>query len=79
MRLFQSVEQLSSLAGPIHLAIGVFDGIHLGHQAVIKRAITAAADRGGTAVVLLFTRTRFECCARRKHRGFSPRFNIRLC
>jgi riboflavin kinase/FMN adenylyltransferase len=54
MKVLQSVEQLSSLAGPIHLAIGVFDGIHLGHQAVIKRAITAAGDAGGTSVVLTF-------------------------
>jgi riboflavin kinase / FMN adenylyltransferase len=54
MKLLQSVEQLSTLTGPIHLAIGVFDGIHLGHQAVIKRAITAAEKAGGTAVVLTF-------------------------
>jgi riboflavin kinase/FMN adenylyltransferase len=54
MKLLQSVEQLSSLTGPVHLAIGVFDGIHLGHQAVIRRSITAAADAGGTSVVLTF-------------------------
>jgi riboflavin kinase / FMN adenylyltransferase len=54
MKLLHSVEQLSSLRAPIHLAIGVFDGIHLGHQSVIKRAMTAAAKGGGTSVVLTF-------------------------
>jgi riboflavin kinase / FMN adenylyltransferase len=54
MKLLQSVEELSSLAGPVHLAIGVFDGIHLGHQAVIKRAIDAATESAGTSVVLTF-------------------------
>jgi len=54
MKLLESVEQLSSVAGPIHLAIGVFDGIHLGHQSVINRAIAAATKGGGTSVVLTF-------------------------
>jgi riboflavin kinase / FMN adenylyltransferase len=54
MKLLQSVEELSSVTGPIHLAIGVFDGIHLGHQSVINRAITAAARGGDTSVVLTF-------------------------
>jgi riboflavin kinase / FMN adenylyltransferase len=54
MKLLQSVEELSSVNGPIHLAIGVFDGIHLGHQSVINRAITAAARGGDTSVVLTF-------------------------
>jgi riboflavin kinase / FMN adenylyltransferase len=54
MKLLQSVEQLSSLTEPVHLAIGVFDGIHLGHQAVIKCAIDAAVKAGGTSVVLTF-------------------------
>jgi riboflavin kinase/FMN adenylyltransferase len=54
MKSLQSVEQLSSVPGPIHLAIGVFDGVHLGHQSVINRAIAAAAQAGGTSVVLTF-------------------------
>src|SRR5258708_15883216 len=54
MKLLQSVEELSSVTGPIHLAIGVFDGIHLGHQSVINRASVAAARGGGTSVVLTF-------------------------
>lgn len=55
MNFFTDIEQLASLKGEsIHLAIGVFDGIHLGHQKVIKQSISAAAQSGGTVVVVTF-------------------------
>ena len=36
------------------LTIGVFDGVHRGHQALISRAVSLAADRGLPSVVLTF-------------------------
>ncbi len=48
------LDALSTLSGPWHLAIGVFDGIHRGHQEVIRRATDAAARDGGQAAVLTF-------------------------
>jgi riboflavin kinase / FMN adenylyltransferase len=54
MQLLHSVEQLALVPAPVHLAIGVFDGVHLGHQAVINRAIAAAHSEGGSSVVLTF-------------------------
>ena len=36
------------------LALGNFDGVHLGHQAVIRAAITHAHDRGRPALVATF-------------------------
>jgi riboflavin kinase / FMN adenylyltransferase len=39
---------------PLHLAVGMFDGVHRGHQAVIGRAVEAARASGGTAGVLTF-------------------------
>lgn len=39
---------------PLHLAIGIFDGVHLGHQAVIEAAVHSARCDGGTAAVLTF-------------------------
>ena len=36
------------------LAIGVFDGVHLGHKAVIDRALADAAALGGAAAVVTF-------------------------
>jgi riboflavin kinase/FMN adenylyltransferase len=39
---------------PLHLAIGMFDGVHLGHQSVIEAAIHSARRSGGLAGVLTF-------------------------
>lgn len=39
---------------PIHLAIGVFDGVHLGHLAVIEPAVSTAKDNSGVSAVLTF-------------------------
>ena len=39
---------------PLHLALGVFDGVHAGHQAVIARAVRAARQGGGLAGLLTF-------------------------
>jgi len=38
----------------LHLAIGMFDGVHLGHQAVIDTALQLAHSTGGLAGVLTF-------------------------
>ncbi len=49
-----SIPALATLPGPLFLAIGVFDGVHLGHRAVIERAVADARKAGGTAVVVTF-------------------------
>lgn len=51
---FASLDQVRLPAGPVHLAIGMFDGVHRGHQAVVGAAIRAARDAGGRAGVLTF-------------------------
>lgn len=52
--LLHAIEELAGIPGPVHLAIGVFDGVHLGHQAVIGQAVRDAAADGGTPVVVTF-------------------------
>lgn len=54
MRVLRSIPELTQISGPLFLAIGVFDGVHLGHQAVISTAARHAADAGGAAVVVTF-------------------------
>lgn len=54
MRIHHAIAELATVPGPVFLAIGVFDGVHLGHQAVIRRALEDAAKAGGTAVVVTF-------------------------
>ena len=56
MKILHSIDELASLKGPIVLAAGTFDGLHLGHQALIRRAMDEAAACGGTAVVMTFDR-----------------------
>ncbi len=48
------LEDLPALDAPLHLALGVFDGVHTGHQEVIRRAVDAARREGGLAGVLTF-------------------------
>ena len=40
--------------GPLHVAIGVFDGVHLGHQMLVRRLVGGARAAGATAVVATF-------------------------
>lgn len=49
-----SISELSQLSGPVALAIGVFDGLHLGHQEVIRAAQEHAAQHHGHAIVMSF-------------------------
>lgn len=48
------LDELAALGEPLHLALGVFDGVHIGHQAVIERAVRAAKEQGGLAGLLTF-------------------------
>jgi riboflavin kinase/FMN adenylyltransferase len=52
--VLHAIGELAGVRGPVVLAIGVFDGVHLGHQAVIQRAQEVARASRGSAVVLTF-------------------------
>jgi len=54
MRVLHEISGLASINGPLVLAIGVFDGLHLGHRAVLESARAAAAEIAGEAVVVTF-------------------------
>ena len=54
MQVLRSISELGGLSGPLFLAIGVFDGVHLGHQAVISTSARHAKEAGGTPVVVTF-------------------------
>jgi riboflavin kinase / FMN adenylyltransferase len=53
-RRFESLSTVVLPPKPIHLAIGMFDGVHLGHQAVIDTAVQTARRVGALAGVLTF-------------------------
>lgn len=54
MLQFEGLDRARLPARPLHLAIGMFDGLHLGHQSVIEAAIHSARRSGGLAGVLTF-------------------------
>ena len=54
MLIRNRLEDLPAIGAPLHLALGVFDGVHAGHQAVIERAVQAAAREGGLAGLVTF-------------------------
>ena len=54
MQVFRTFEELAKHSQKVCLAIGVFDGVHLGHQRVIGQAHGDAQVAGGTSVVLTF-------------------------
>ena len=54
MQTLHSISELSVVPGPIFLAIGVFDGVHRGHQAVISTSGQHAHAAEGTSVVVTF-------------------------
>ena len=54
MDVLRSIPELAHLPGPVFLAIGVFDGVHLGHQAVIRTSAQHAQEAGGTPAVVTF-------------------------
>jgi riboflavin kinase/FMN adenylyltransferase len=54
MKTLHSISELASLPGPLFLAIGVFDGVHRGHQAVISTSARHAHAAEGTPVVVTF-------------------------
>jgi riboflavin kinase/FMN adenylyltransferase len=54
MLLMRNRDDLNRMAKPLHLALGVFDGVHLGHQAVIAAARQRAGALGGSCGVVTF-------------------------
>lgn len=52
MRITQQLDNLRLEGRPVVLAVGSFDGVHLGHQRVIGRAVEMARKAGGEAWVL---------------------------
>ena len=49
-------QDMSSLGGATTVAIGVFDGVHLGHQALLRDAVADARARDVRAVAVTFDR-----------------------
>lgn len=54
MRVVRHLERVSPRLGPVVLTLGNFDGVHRGHEAIIRRAVAEARARQAQAAVLTF-------------------------
>jgi riboflavin kinase/FMN adenylyltransferase len=54
MRIFRSLSEVPLDFGPCATTIGNFDGVHVGHQALMRRIATLARERGWKTAVLTF-------------------------
>jgi riboflavin kinase/FMN adenylyltransferase len=56
MRIVRTLESFPPDAGPSVVALGVFDGVHLGHRAILETAVARARTGGAVAVACTFDR-----------------------
>jgi riboflavin kinase / FMN adenylyltransferase len=56
MRIIHAAEELKAAGRKVCLGIGFFDGVHLGHQQIIRQTITDARQREAIALVITFDR-----------------------
>lgn len=56
MKLIHSANELEPGRRPVCLAIGVFDGVHLGHQQIIRQTVADAHQHDARALVVTFDR-----------------------
>lgn len=60
--LWRSLSDVPAAWGPSAVALGVFDGVHLGHQALLKETVAVAAARSLTPAVVSFDHIRSRSC-----------------
>jgi riboflavin kinase/FMN adenylyltransferase len=54
MKVFNSLKKIKKLKTRNAVTVGVFDGMHLGHQRLIGRTLSCAAECGGKSAVITF-------------------------
>ena len=56
MKLTHNAKDLQPGSRKVCLAIGVFDGVHLGHQQIIRQTLADARQHDAVALVITFDR-----------------------
>ncbi len=55
MKIFSDLESISSLIPGSAVALGTFDGVHIGHQKIITKAVDWAKQTGAPSIVFTFS------------------------
>ena len=56
MKILHQADQFTSEGQGVTLAIGMFDGVHLGHQHVLRQTVADAARFGAVPLAITFDR-----------------------
>src|SRR5664279_5270659 len=56
MKIIHTATEVASGSRKVCLAIGVFDGVHLGHQQIIRQTVADARQHDARALVITFDR-----------------------
>lgn len=54
MQVIREVDNYTADGHPLYLALGNFDGVHLGHQQLIRELVTRSHSEGGRAAAFIF-------------------------
>lgn len=73
MEVFHSFQDVTGMEGAV-VALGTFDGVHLGHQKVMRTAMAEAKKRHQKAVVVTFSAHPFPFFAQTKNLFVSPQW-----
>lgn len=76
MKIFYSVNDIERFSSPV-LTIGNYDGVHIGHQMIIKRVIEVAGSIGGTPMLMTFHPHPLSILRPERHLGLLMPFYIK--
>ena len=54
MKVVRGLRRMKPLDVPVVLTIGTFDGVHVGHQVILRRTVEVARARGALSAVITF-------------------------
>ena len=54
MKIFRSLEEVPANLGPTIVSVGNFDGVHCGHQHVLREVVQRAKESGSKAIAVTF-------------------------
>ena len=66
MRTYTKITDITKEYPRTAVALGMFDGMHIGHQSIVRRAMELAREQAGTSVVFTFSNHPLSVLARER-------------